>query len=41
VRTFLIGYEMVGEPRRDVTPEAAARRREQSQVHSRAAGRDA
>ena len=30
VRKFLVGYEMLGEPQRDLTPEtAAARLREQ------------
>jgi UDPglucose--hexose-1-phosphate uridylyltransferase len=38
VRKFLVGYEMLGEPQRDLTPEsAAARLREQSDVHYRAA----
>ena len=37
VRKFLVGYEMLGEPQRDLTPEsAAARLREQSEVHFRA-----
>ena len=36
VRKFLVGYEMLGEPQRDLTPEsAAARLREQSEVHFR------
>jgi UDPglucose--hexose-1-phosphate uridylyltransferase len=26
VRKFLVGYEMLGEPQRDLTPEAAATR---------------
>jgi UDPglucose--hexose-1-phosphate uridylyltransferase len=40
VRKFLVGYEMLGEPQRDLTPEtAAARLREQSDVHYRAAAR--
>jgi UDPglucose--hexose-1-phosphate uridylyltransferase len=34
VRKFLVGYEMLGTPQRDITPEqAAARIREQSTVH--------
>jgi UDPglucose--hexose-1-phosphate uridylyltransferase len=34
VRKFLVGYEMLGEPQRDLTPEvAAARLREQSEDH--------
>jgi len=34
VRKFLVGYELLGEPQRDLTPEAAAvRLREQSDVH--------
>ena len=38
VRKFLVGYEMLGEPQRDLTPEAAAARlREQPAVHYRAA----
>jgi UDPglucose--hexose-1-phosphate uridylyltransferase len=38
VRKFLVGYEMLGEPQRDLTPEAAAvRLRELSEVHYRAA----
>jgi UDPglucose--hexose-1-phosphate uridylyltransferase len=38
VRKFLVGYEMLGEPQRDLTPEAAAARlRELSEVHYRAA----
>jgi len=41
VRNFLVGYEMLGEPQRDITPEAAAHRlRGLSEVHYRAAGRD-
>ncbi len=36
VRKFLVGYEMLGEPQRDITPEAAAARlRELSDVHYR------
>ncbi len=36
VRKFMVGYEMLGEPQRDLTPEqAAARLREQSDVHDR------
>jgi UDPglucose--hexose-1-phosphate uridylyltransferase len=38
VRKFLVGYEMLGEPQRDLTPEASAERlRAQSEVHYRAA----
>jgi UDPglucose--hexose-1-phosphate uridylyltransferase len=38
IRKFLVGYEMLGEPQRDITPEAAADRlRQQSDVHYRAA----
>jgi UDPglucose--hexose-1-phosphate uridylyltransferase len=34
VRKFMVGYEMLGTPQRDITPEqAAARLREQSDVH--------
>jgi UDPglucose--hexose-1-phosphate uridylyltransferase len=34
VRKFLVGYEMTGEPQRDLTAEtAAARLRSQSEVH--------
>ncbi len=37
VRKFLVGYEMLGEPQRDITPEAAAARlRELPDVHYRA-----
>ena len=37
VRKFLVGYEMLGEPQRDITAEtAAARLREQSERHWRA-----
>ena len=36
VRKFMVGYEMLGEPQRDLSPEqAAARLREQSTVHFR------
>jgi UDPglucose--hexose-1-phosphate uridylyltransferase len=36
VRKFLVGYEMLGEPQRDLSPEAAAARlREQSETHYR------
>lgn len=36
VRKFMVGYEMLGEPQRDLSPEqAAARLREQSNVHFR------
>ena len=36
VRKFLVGYEMLGEPQRDITPEAAAARlRELPDVHYR------
>jgi len=42
VRKFLVGYEMLGEPQRDLTPEAAADRlRGLSEVHYRAAAGDA
>jgi UDPglucose--hexose-1-phosphate uridylyltransferase len=38
VRKFLVGYEMLGEPQRDLTPESAAERlRAASEVHYRAA----
>jgi len=34
VKKFMVGYEMLGEPQRDITPEsAAARLREQSDIH--------
>jgi UDPglucose--hexose-1-phosphate uridylyltransferase len=34
VRKFMVGYEMLGTPQRDITPEsAAARLRQQSEVH--------
>ena len=34
VRKFMVGYEMLGEPQRDISPEqAAARLREQSPIH--------
>ncbi len=37
VKKFMVGYEMLGEPQRDLTAEqAAARLREQSEVHYRA-----
>jgi len=40
IRKFLVGYEMLGEPQRDITPEAAADRlRQQSDVHYRVAAR--
>jgi UDPglucose--hexose-1-phosphate uridylyltransferase len=36
VRKFMVGYEMLGNPQRDITPEqAAARLREQNDVHYR------
>jgi UDPglucose--hexose-1-phosphate uridylyltransferase len=36
VRKFLVGYEMLAMPQRDITPEAAAARlREQSEIHYR------
>jgi UDPglucose--hexose-1-phosphate uridylyltransferase len=36
VKKFMVGYEMLAEPQRDLTPEqAAARLREQSEVHYR------
>ena len=42
VRKFLVGYEMLGEPQRDLTPEsAAARLRELPEVHYTAAERRA
>ncbi|MGI8509037.1 MAG: UDP-glucose--hexose-1-phosphate uridylyltransferase [Gemmatimonadaceae bacterium] len=38
VRKFLVGYEMLAEPQRDLTPETAAGRlREMPEVHSRVA----
>jgi UDPglucose--hexose-1-phosphate uridylyltransferase len=34
VRKFMVGYEMLGMPQRDITPEtAAARLRELSEIH--------
>jgi UDPglucose--hexose-1-phosphate uridylyltransferase len=34
IRKFMVGYEMLGEPQRDLTPEAAAARlREQPETH--------
>jgi UDPglucose--hexose-1-phosphate uridylyltransferase len=34
VRKFMVGYEMLGMPQRDITPETAVERlREQSLVH--------
>jgi UDPglucose--hexose-1-phosphate uridylyltransferase len=34
VKKFMVGYEMLGEPQRDLTAEqAAARLREQSEIH--------
>jgi UDPglucose--hexose-1-phosphate uridylyltransferase len=34
VKKFMVGYEMLGEPQRDLTAEqAAARLRDQSEVH--------
>jgi UDPglucose--hexose-1-phosphate uridylyltransferase len=39
IRKFLVGYEMLAEPQRDITPERAAEAlRGQSDVHFRAAG---
>lgn len=39
VRKFMVGYEMLGDPQRDITPEAsAARLRELSEVHYRETG---
>ncbi|HXK62365.1 MAG TPA: galactose-1-phosphate uridylyltransferase, partial [Acidobacteriota bacterium] len=36
VKKFMVGYEMLGEPQRDLTPEqAAARLRDLSEVHYR------
>jgi UDPglucose--hexose-1-phosphate uridylyltransferase len=41
VRKFLVGYEMLGDPQRDSTPEAsAARLRELADVHHRAPRRE-
>ncbi|MFN2564255.1 MAG: UDP-glucose--hexose-1-phosphate uridylyltransferase [Gemmatimonadaceae bacterium] len=41
VRKFLVGYEMLGEPQRDLTPESAAvRLRELPEVHLRGARGD-
>ncbi|HSN74465.1 MAG TPA: UDP-glucose--hexose-1-phosphate uridylyltransferase [Anaerolineae bacterium] len=40
VKKFMVGYEMLGEPQRDLTAEqAAARLREQSEVHYKAGNR--
>jgi len=40
VKKFMVGYEMLGEAQRDLTPEqAAARLRELSEVHYREAGK--
>jgi UDPglucose--hexose-1-phosphate uridylyltransferase len=40
VRKFMVGFEMLGMPQRDITPEAAAQRlREASEVHFWARGR--
>ncbi|WP_226163650.1 hypothetical protein [Hymenobacter terricola] len=34
MRKFMVGYEMLGDPQRDITPEfSAGRLREQSEVH--------
>jgi galactose-1-phosphate uridylyltransferase len=34
VKKFMVGYEMLGEPQRDITPEAAAERlRALSETH--------
>lgn len=42
VRKFLVGYEMLGEPQRDLTPEsAAARLRELAELHYKTAERTA
>ena len=39
VKKFMVGYEMLGDPQRDITPEAsAARLRELSEVHFQLAG---
>lgn len=39
VKKFMVGYEMLANPQRDITPEqAAARLRELSEVHYRASG---
>jgi UDPglucose--hexose-1-phosphate uridylyltransferase len=36
VKKFMVGYEMLAEPQRDLTPEQAAERlRDQSEVHWR------
>ena len=38
IKKFMVGYEMLGGPQRDITPEtSAARLREQSEVHYKAA----
>jgi UDPglucose--hexose-1-phosphate uridylyltransferase len=40
VKKFMVGYEMLGSPQRDITPEQAATRlREMPEVHHRAAAR--
>lgn len=37
VRKFLVGFEMLGEPQRDITPEqAASRLRDCSEIHYKA-----
>ena len=37
VRKFMVGYEMLATPGRDITPEsAAARLREMSEIHYKA-----
>lgn len=39
IRKFMVGYELLGEPQRDITAEQAATRlRDQSEIHYRAAG---
>ena len=38
VRKFMVGYELLGEPQRDITPEFSAQQlREQSEVHYKTA----
>ncbi|MFZ2520396.1 MAG: galactose-1-phosphate uridylyltransferase, partial [Anaerolineae bacterium] len=38
VKKFMVGYEMLGEAQRDITPEqAAARLREVSEIHYKVA----
>ncbi len=41
VRKFMVGFEMLGMPQRDLTPEAAARRLQSlSEIHYRTVGRE-